>query len=102
MQTGELDALIGQNQAIGLGLTLTRGRYGIQVEPEWSHFANVQLEDRLHRIGQTLPVQWDYLVIDRSIDAVMVKAALWKADTAGQITGDDYRRLERELLGEEP
>lgn len=87
----QLDALVVNARAAGLGITLTGGRYGIMVESDWSSAVNVQLEDRLHRIGQTLPVQWDYLVVDRSIDAEMVRSAMWKTETASIVTGDAVR-----------
>lgn len=87
----QLDALVVNSRAAGLGITLVGGRYGIMVEPDWSSSVNVQLEDRLHRIGQTLPVQWDYLVVDRSIDAEMVRSAMWKTETASIVTGDAVR-----------
>ncbi len=98
-QAGKIRVLVG-NGAMREGLTLTRASYGINVEAESSYFANEQMEDRLHRIGQEMPVRWDYIVADRSIDAAIVEATMFKRDTASRVTGDDWRATLHKLCYE--
>lgn len=95
--SGELDVLIGNTRSIGAGLTLTGGHYGVSVEAEWSYGANQQVEDRLHRIGQTKHVQWDYLVVDKSIDYQIVKSILKKENTIESLMDDTFRESLSEL-----
>lgn len=95
--SGKLDVLVGNTRAMGAGLTLTGGCYGVSVEADWSYGQNVQVEDRLHRIGQTRPVQWDYLVIDRSIDYEIVKSIMLKEGRVERIMDDEARESMAEL-----
>jgi SNF2 family DNA or RNA helicase len=98
-QAGALDVLVGSIGAMGTGLTLTRARHAIMVEAPWSYAAAVQAEDRLHRIGQHMPVQIDYLCIDKSLDHAVVARMLDKQSTAHELL--DRRRLELEALAAE-
>jgi helicase SWR1 len=94
---GQLDVLVGNTRAMGAGLTLTGGRYGVSVEADWSYGQNVQVEDRLHRIGQTKNVQWDYLVVDKSIDYEIVKSIMLKEGRVERIMDDATRESMAEL-----
>lgn len=93
----QIDVLIGNTRAMGAGLTLTGGHYGVSVEAEWSYGANQQVEDRLHRIGQTKNVQWDYLVVDRSIDYDVVRSIMLKEHNIERVMDDESREALAEL-----
>jgi len=64
--------------AMGVGLTLTRGAYVIFAELDWVPALITQAEDRCHRIGQSEPVLVQHLVMDGSVDAVLVRMLLRK------------------------
>jgi SWI/SNF-related matrix-associated actin-dependent regulator 1 of chromatin subfamily A len=83
-QAGKLDAAILQTHAAGVGLTLTRSRYVIFLELDWTPGRMVQAEDRVHRVGQTNSVQVDYLVYDDSLDAYLCKTLLHKESLIAQ------------------
>lgn len=91
-QEGELRVLIGSIGAMGTGITLTAARHAIMVEAPWSYAVAVQAEDRLHRIGQELPVLIDYLCVPRSLDHQVVERMLDKRQIAHDVL--DRKRLE--------
>jgi hypothetical protein len=58
--TGKSRVLVGQIQAAGVGLTLHgdgRNRREVVVQLPWTPAALLQVEDRLHRMGQTKDVE---------------------------------------------
>lgn len=91
-QEGELRVLIGSVGAMGTGITLTAARHAIMVEAPWSYAVAVQAEDRLHRIGQELPVLIDYLCVPRSLDHQIIERMLDKRQIAHDVL--DRKRLE--------
>lgn len=91
-QTGKLRVLVGNHAAMGTGLTLTACRYVVMAESSWSHAVNDQCESRVERIGQTLPIQIDYMVVDGSIDSQMVEVALMKSRVSAEVLGDNQQR----------
>lgn len=68
-QAGNVDVLVAQIVAAGVGLTLTRGSTALFVETDWTPANVVQAEDRQHRIGQTRPVQVTTLIAEGTLDA---------------------------------
>jgi SWI/SNF-related matrix-associated actin-dependent regulator of chromatin subfamily A-like protein 1 len=77
-QAGKLDAAVLQIHSAGVGLTLTRSRSVVFLELDWTPGKMAQAEDRVHRIGQENSVQIDYLVYDKSLDALLAKTLLKK------------------------
>jgi SWI/SNF-related matrix-associated actin-dependent regulator of chromatin subfamily A-like protein 1 len=77
-QAGKLDAAVLQIHSAGVGLTLTRSRSVVFLELDWTPGKMSQAEDRVHRIGQENAVQIDYLVYDKSLDALLAKTLLKK------------------------
>lgn len=59
---------IGNYQAAGVGLTLTKATRVIFVEMSWTPAENEQASDRAHRIGQRDNVFVQYLVYENSMD----------------------------------
>lgn len=86
-QAGELDVLVCSIQAAGVGLTLTRSSHVIFAEFDWTPGRMQQAEDRLHRIGQKDSVLVEWLALDESLDAKMVKTLVKKAQVATKATG---------------
>ena len=68
-QAGQIDVLVAQIVAAGVGLTLTRSSDVLFVETDWTPAGVVQAEDRVHRIGQTSSVQITTLLAERTLDA---------------------------------
>jgi len=68
----ETTVFIGQVNAAGVGLTLTSASTVIFVEYDWRPGVLDQAEDRCHRIGQRDSVTCYYLVLEKSLDAVML------------------------------
>jgi SWI/SNF-related matrix-associated actin-dependent regulator 1 of chromatin subfamily A len=74
-------AFIGQIDAAGVGLTLTAASHVIFVEYDWRPGVLEQASDRAHRIGQKDSVTCSYLVIEDSLDDVMLSSINKKRDT---------------------
>lgn len=69
---------IGNIQAMGTGLTLTKATRVVFVEFSWVPADNDQASDRCHRIGQTDSVFVQYLVHENSIDKAVIETVLKK------------------------
>ena len=59
--------------AMGMGVTLTAASNALFVERQWTPGIEEQMEDRLHRIGQTNAVLIHYMQIEKSLDEKMDK-----------------------------
>lgn len=77
----EVSVFIGQIIAAGVGLTLTASSHVIFVEYDWRPGVIEQASDRAHRIGQQDSVTCSYLVIEKSLDDVMLSSIQKKKDT---------------------
>lgn len=84
-QNGDTNCFIGQMQAAGLGLTLTRSSTCILAEEDWSPSDIVQAVNRLDRIGQKNQVNVYYFVVDGSIDERIIQVAMEKAATFSKV-----------------
>ena len=69
---------IGNIVAAGTGITLTAASHCVFAELSWVPAELSQCEDRLHRIGTQDSVSVQHLVLEGSLDAMMVKALLRK------------------------
>jgi SNF2 family DNA or RNA helicase len=77
-QDGKLDVILGNILAMGVGFTLTRAQFVVFAEIDWVPSMLEQAEDRAWRHGQLNAVFAQYLVVDGSIEAIMVQAVLEK------------------------
>lgn len=90
-QAGEIDVLVAQIVAAGVGLTLTRSSDVLFVETDWTPAGVVQAEDRVHRIGQTASVQITTLIAERTLDAKIHATLATSIQTLDQLTpGSDH------------
>jgi len=67
-QNGDTKLMIAGLRAGNLGINLTRAKYVIFAELDWSPAIHRQAEDRLHRIGQKNTVFAYYLIGKRTLD----------------------------------
>lgn len=103
-QDGEFDVLVGQLQAMGEAMTLTRSADVLFAELWWSPAAHKQALDRVHRIGQDQAVTGTFLVArdtvdERVWDTIEAKASMAAAVTDGiDLTEQDIREAVRRGL----
>eukprot|EP01038_Epipyxis_sp_PR26KG_P012330 gene12330-16537_t len=64
--------LLMTTHSCGLGLNLTRANTVIFVEHDWNPFVDLQAMDRVHRIGQSLPVTIYRLLAQATIEARII------------------------------
>ncbi|HXG73288.1 MAG TPA: SNF2-related protein [Candidatus Nitrosotenuis sp.] len=67
-QNGETKLMIAGLRAGNVGINLTRARYVIFAELDWSPAIHLQAEDRLHRLGQKNTVFAYYLIGNGTLD----------------------------------
>ncbi len=83
----EVRALICQTSICAYGLTLTAAADSVVVSrsPNLEHW--LQLQDRIHRIGQERPCLITSLVVDESVDVMDMEILEGKLDVAKVVTG---------------
>lgn len=67
-QRGEIDVMVCQIVAAGVGITLTRSSNALFVETDWTPDLITQAEARLHRIGQMSKVMCTTLIATGTLD----------------------------------
>lgn len=87
-QSGTARAFIGQQQAAGMGLTLTAAQTAIYYSNDFNLEHRLQSEDRCHRKGTKGSVVYIDLVAEDSIDETITRALQHKSDVAAAILGD--------------
>ena len=81
----ECNPIIGNLHAMGVGWTLVVSSHVVVVELPWDPSQAEQAEDRTHRIGQTNAVTVHYLLVNGSIECLMIDALLAKQEVIGKI-----------------
>lgn len=79
-QAGELDVIIGNIMAMGVGFTLTRSSHVVFAELDWVPALIEQAEDRAWRHGQKNAVLIQHLVVDGSIESRMAISIVEKME----------------------
>ena len=77
-----------QVQAGGLGIDLSRARYGIYYSLDWSLGNYEQSRARIHRPGQENHVTYVHLVASGTVDEVVLDALERKADVVNAVVDD--------------
>jgi len=90
----------------GIGVTLTGADSVIMYDSDWNPAADLQAQDRAHRIGQTREVHIFRLVTERSVEENILKKSNQKRDMNNMVIGDGKFSSDmldtidpRELLG---
>src|SRR6185295_10478850 len=99
LQAGELDVVVGQPQAGGLGLTLTASHTVAYLSNDYNLTSRLQSEDRVHRPGQRNVVTYtDFVATSpegrNTIDRAVLTALRKKRELARWTTADWRRALE--------
>lgn len=80
--------LIANAAAAGTGFTLTAASFTIYESMSWRYDHYAQSQDRNHRIGQSLPVNYLRLIADDTIDEAIAQALERKAGMARNLLSD--------------
>lgn len=83
---GVLTATLG---AVREGVTLTRARVVVIHDLDWVFTRLLQLEKRIHRIGQSRACQSVWMLAADSADTLLAEALLHKAELAKEVLGID-------------
>jgi SNF2 family DNA or RNA helicase len=73
-RSGKVNTLICQIATGGLGIDLSVAQYAIFYSLDYSSDHYIQARDRLHRIGQENPVTYYHLIMDKTIDGMILRA----------------------------
>lgn len=86
-------------RAAAYGLTLIEASTAVYYSQGYSLEEYLQSQDRIHRIGQSMPCTYIHLLADKTIDVKIVKALAGKKNTADLIYSvlkDDDSRLKNQ------
>lgn len=100
-QAGQSKLLIAGLRAGNVGINLSRARYVIFAELDWSPAIHRQAEDRLHRIGQKNTVFAYYLIGNGTLDDHVANVLVDKSyeiDAILDETADSYENKEKAEL----
>jgi SNF2 family DNA or RNA helicase len=100
-QKGESKLMIAGIRAGNVGINLTRAKYVIFAELDWSPAIHRQAEDRLHRIGQKNTVFAYYLIgngtLDDHVASILVDKS-YEIDAILDETADTYENKDKAAL----
>lgn len=97
IQSGEADAFVGQPQAGGIGLTLTRATWTVYYSNDFNLETRLQSEDRNHRKGTTASVRYVDLVARNTIDEAITRSLQRKERLGASLLGD--KKLVKAVMG---
>lgn len=86
-QAGKTDLFIGQMQAAGVGITLTRSSNVVLAEVTGVPADIAQAVDRCHRIGQKDNVVVHYFVVEDSVEGKIIKMLVKRVNEFKQVLG---------------
>jgi superfamily II DNA or RNA helicase len=100
-QNGQTKLMIAGLRAGNVGINLTRAKYVIFAELDWSPAIHLQAEDRLHRIGQKNTVFAYYLIgngtLDEHVAQVLVDKS-YEIDAIMDNKAESYENREKAKL----
>lgn len=79
-QSGEFDGIVGTVGSMGIGLTSTRAALMLLPERSWVPADVTQMEDRIHRFGQTKNALYKHLVFEGSVLEYQVHSLIQKQE----------------------
>ncbi|POW12409.1 hypothetical protein PSTT_04467 [Puccinia striiformis] len=92
--------LLASLQTAGVGLNITHASVAFIMEPHWNPTAEAQAFDRLHRIGQTKPVQVFHFITPDTIEERILQVQERKKQLIEStiLTTTDWRELLEAIL----
>ena len=100
-QNGDTKLMVAGLRAVSMGINLTRAKYVIFAELDWTPAIHRQAEDRLHRIGQKNTVFAYYLIGKRTLDEHVANILVDKSyeiDAIMDENNDSYENKEKAKL----
>jgi len=100
-QNGDTKLIVAGLRAGSMGINLTRAKYVIFAELDWTPAIHRQAEDRLHRIGQKNTVFAYYLIGKRTLDEHVANILVDKSyeiDAIMDESHDSYENKEKAKL----
>jgi len=97
-QAGEGDFFLISLKAGGMGLNLTAANYVILLDPWWNPAVENQAADRVHRIGQRLPVTVYRLIAQDTIEEKVVNLHAKKTALAEDVLAGGASALSAETM----
>jgi len=67
-QAHDLDVLVCHPQSVGHGVTMTAAHHAVYYTLPWSYELYKQSRDRIHRMGQGVPVTYHHLLASETVD----------------------------------
>ena len=86
-EAADRGVLIMTTAAGGVALNLQRANVVVFNDLEWAPSALLQAEDRVHRLGQSLPCTIYYMVARGTVEDAVAYSVIAKMDAAEQVTG---------------
>ena len=99
-QSGAADAFVGQPQAGGIGLTLTRAEWTVYYSNDFNLETRIQSEDRNHRKGTTKSIRYIDLIARNTLDEAITRSLQRKERLGAVMMGD--KRLVAAAMGDDP
>mgnify|MGYP003630375025 FL=1 len=87
----DLRFLIANPRVGGYGLTLTASHTVIYYSNNYDLEIRMQSEDRTHRIGQTNKVTYIDLMVEKTVDELIIKSLRNKINLASQVLGEKFK-----------
>jgi SNF2 family DNA or RNA helicase len=84
-QAGEAPVLAVQIDSGGVGVDLTRARYAAYYSVGFSLGSYEQSLARIHRPGQTRPVEYIHLIVEGTVDRKVMAALAQRADVVNAV-----------------
>jgi len=86
--------------AMGMGVTLTAASNALFVERQWSPSVEEQMEDRIHRIGQTKGVVIWYMQATDTIDELLANIVESKRQLLAELLDSDKKIGNKSIMKE--
>ena len=99
-QNGETKLMVAGLRAGNVGINLSRARYVIFAELDWSPAIHRQAEDRLHRIGQKNTVFAYYLIGNGTLDDHVANVLVDKSYEIDAIMDEKIETIENKEKAE--
>jgi len=99
-QTEEDCLVFLTSTAMGMGVTLTAASNALFVERQWSPAIEEQMEDRIHRIGQTKGVVIWYMQATNTIDELLANIVESKRQLLAELLDSDQKIANKSIMRE--